>query len=126
MPENSDRIFFRGIVLFARHGVHPEEARMGQRFEIDLDCFLEMRRYSLNDDHARAVSYANIYDTVRELVEDRRFSLIEALGECIADGLFARFAALDAVRIEIRKPAAPVAGVFDTVGIELTRTRQSS
>jgi dihydroneopterin aldolase len=119
----TDRIFFRGIVLFARHGVHKEEERLGQRFEIDLDCRLDLSKAGKTDSVHDTVDYGAIYETVRYLVEDERFLLIEALAERIADHLLADFDKLESIRVEIRKPSAPVPGVFDTVGIEIHRTR---
>ena len=119
----TDRIFFRGIVLFGRHGVYKEEERLGQRFEIDLDCRLDLSKAGKTDSVHETVDYGAIYETVRHLVEDERFLLIEALAEMIADHLLADFDKLQSVRVEIRKPSAPIPGVFDTVGIEIHRAR---
>ncbi|TCT08330.1 dihydroneopterin aldolase [Tepidamorphus gemmatus] len=122
--DGGDRVFFRGIVLFARHGVKAEEERLGQRFEIDLDCHLDLAPAGSTDDVTLTIDYGEVYTLVRDIVEGERFYLIEALAERIAGGLLARFARIDDVRVEIRKPAAPVAGVFDTVGVEIIRRRQ--
>ncbi len=128
MPDRArvsgDRIFYRGIVLFARHGVKAEEEKLGQRFEIDLDCRLDLAPAGKSDDVGLTVDYGAVYTVVRETVEGERFFLIEALAERIAERLLARFAAIAEVRIEIRKPAAPVPGVFDTVGVEIVRRRK--
>lgn len=124
MPDPADRIFYRGIVLFARHGVKAEEERLGQRFEIDLDCRLDLAPAGTSDDVALTVDYGEVYAVVRETVEGERFYLIEALAERIAARLLGRFAPISEVRVEIRKPAAPVPGVFDTVGVEIVRRRK--
>ncbi|WP_436637678.1 dihydroneopterin aldolase [Microbaculum sp. FT89] len=120
----SDRIFFRGIVLFGRHGLFEEEERLGQRFEIDLDCQVDLSRPGRSDHFGDTIDYGRVYETVRAIVEDERFKLIEALAERIADSLLASFEQLEAVRVEIRKPSAPIPGVFETVGIEIHRDRK--
>lgn len=119
----ADRIFFRGIVLFARHGVRAEEERLGQRFEIDLDCRIGLAEAGHADDVRLTVDYAAVYETVRATVEGERVRLIEALAERIAGRLLERFDRIAEVRVEVRKPAAPVPGVFDTVGVEIVRNR---
>jgi 7,8-dihydroneopterin aldolase/epimerase/oxygenase len=121
----NDRIFLRGMAFFARHGVFAEEARLGQHFEIDLDCFLDMTPYSHADDAAGAVRYDHLHALVREIVVDgQRVGLIETLGERIAAAVLDRYAAIDRVRVEVRKPGAPIDGTFETVGIAIERSRQ--
>jgi 7,8-dihydroneopterin aldolase/epimerase/oxygenase len=123
MPDKSDRIFLRGIVLFGRHGVFEEEERLGQRFEVDLDCWLDLSQAGRSDHVHDTVDYGRLYETVRAIVEEERYRLIEALGERIADRLLSDFDRLRSVRVEIRKPSAPIPGVFETVGIEIHRDR---
>jgi 7,8-dihydroneopterin aldolase/epimerase/oxygenase len=118
----SDRIFFRDIAIFARHGVFSEEASLGQRFEIDADCFLDVGPYARTDNHRAAVDYGKVYATITAVAEKERYWLIEALAERLAAKLLADFP-LDAVRIEVRKPGAPVPGIFGTVGVEVTRRK---
>jgi 7,8-dihydroneopterin aldolase/epimerase/oxygenase len=121
----SDRIFFREIAVFARHGVFSEEASLGQRFEIDVDCFLDVGPYARTDNHRAAVDYGKVYATIMAVAERERFWLIEALAERIAGRLLDEFP-LDRVRVEVRKPGAPVPGIFGTVGVEVTRHREGS
>jgi dihydroneopterin aldolase len=121
----TDRIFLRGIVLFGRHGLIPEEAVLGQRFEVDLDCFLDLSAAGRADRIGATLDYAAVYETVRHTVETERFGLLEALAERIADRLFGEFPPLSKVRVEVRKPGAPIQGTFDTVGVEIMRTREA-
>lgn len=118
----SDRIFFRDIAIFARHGVFSEEASLGQRFEIDVDCFLDLSAYALTDDYKQAVDYGKVYESIRQVAEKERFWLIEALAERLAMKLLDGYP-LEAVRVEVRKPGAPVPGIFGTVGVEVVRRK---
>jgi len=125
VPERSDRLFIRGIAVFARHGLHAAEAELGQRFDIDLVLELDTSEAGRTDDYSRTVCYGTVFETVRAIAENERFKLIEALGETIAERLLADFPRLTAVEIEIRKPSAPVAGIFDTIGLSIRRDRAS-
>lgn len=124
MEKTLDRIFCRGIVLFAYHGVFEEEASLGQRFEVDVDYYTDVTAYSRGDVASDAVRYDYVYETVRRTVVDgERVGLIETLAERIAAALLTDFPAIAKVRVEVRKPAAPVPGPIDTVGVEIVRTR---
>ncbi|GJE41928.1 dihydroneopterin aldolase [Methylobacterium soli] len=121
----SDRILVQRIAVFAYHGLLAEEARIGQRFYISLDCSLDLAAAGVSDDVARTVSYADLTEIVVEIATQRRFALIEALAEAIAESCLARFSRLHAVTVRVDKPSAPVPAVIDGVSIEITR-RQAS
>ncbi len=75
------------------------------------------------DGYSRTVWYGSVDQSVRDIAENQRFKLIEALGEAIAERVLDDYPLLDAVEIEIRKPSAPVAGIFDTIGLSIRRVR---
>jgi dihydroneopterin aldolase len=118
----SDRILIEGIVVQGTHGVHPEEQVTPQPFEIDVELALDLQPAGLTDDLERTIDYSKVFLTCREVVESTRFLLIEALGEAIAEALFAGYPA-DEVTIRIRKPAVDLGGPFRAVGIEIRRAR---
>ncbi|WP_375466223.1 dihydroneopterin aldolase [uncultured Methylobacterium sp.] len=119
----SDRIRVQRIAIFAYHGVLPEEARLGQRFYVSLNCALDLRDAGLSDDVDRTVSYADLAAMVVEIATGRRFALIEALAEAIARAILARFDTVEAVTVQVEKPSAPVVAILDGVSVEITRTR---
>ncbi|GLK80679.1 dihydroneopterin aldolase [Methylopila turkensis] len=119
----SDRIFLRGVQVHAYHGLFPEEQKLGQRFVFDVDYWLDAKPYARDDDFSGAVSYNDVFNTVVEIATTERFDLIEALAERIAGVILERYAAVNAVRVEVHKPAAPIAGVFSDVGVEIIRRR---
>jgi dihydroneopterin aldolase len=123
VSDRPDRLFIRGIAVFARHGLHAAEAELGQRFDIDLVLEFDTSEAGRTDDYSRTVCYGSVFQTVRDIAENQRFKLIEALGEAIAERVLADYPRLDAVEIEIRKPSAPVAGIFDTIGLSIRRVR---
>ncbi len=56
-----------------------------------------------------AVNYADVYATVKDLVEERDFDLIEALALNIADEILSGYE-IEEVTVRVRKPSAPIGG----------------
>ncbi len=118
-----DRIVLTDMVFQARHGVHPHEKVTAQRFEVDVELFLDLQPAGLEDDLARTLDYGHVYDTVRTIVESTTFDLIEALGEAIAHELLAEFAPLKEVEVRVRKPDVQLGGPLAYAGVQLRRRR---
>ncbi|MCC0806604.1 dihydroneopterin aldolase [Methylobacterium sp. W2] len=119
----TDRILVERIAVFAYHGLLEEEARIGQRFYISLDCRMDLRPAGLSDDMAKTVSYADLTEIVVRIATTRRFALIEALAEAIADEILDRFEGVDSIIVRVDKPSAPVPAVIDGVAISILRSR---
>ena len=120
----SDTIFVTGLLIHAHHGVMEHESKVGQRFVIDLELSLDLTEGSRSDRLADTVSYSAIVDTATEVFTRRNYRLIEAAGGNVAEAILASFPKINAVRITVRKPHAPIAAIFGDAGIILTRTRQ--
>ncbi|MGU3360965.1 dihydroneopterin aldolase [Methylobacterium sp. M6A4_1b] len=122
----SDRILVDRIAVFAFHGLLPEEARLGQRFYVSLDVRLDLGAAGRSDDVTRTVSYADLTEIVTRIATQRRFALIEALAEAIADEILDRHPSITEVRVRVDKPSAPVPAVIDGVAIEIVRHREAT
>ena len=123
MSKTKDRIILTDLAFYGYHGVMLEENKLGQRFRIDLECGIDLKRAGDNDLVEATVSYADIYDLVKAATEDTRYKLIEALAQHIVDRLFEAFTPFEWVRIRIRKPEAPIPAVAGEFAVELFRER---
>ncbi|MGZ5811280.1 MAG: dihydroneopterin aldolase [Xanthobacteraceae bacterium] len=119
----NDTIFVTGLLIHAHHGVMEHEAKVGQRFVLDLELSLDLSAGSRSDKLADTVSYSAIVDTATEVFTTRNYRLIEAAGGAVADAILCRFPQINAVRITVRKPHAPIAAIFGDAGVILTRRR---
>ena len=119
----SDRIVLKGLQVFARHGVLPEENKLGQRFALDVTAFLDLGPAGHSDDYKQTVCYDALTKLVLETVTTKRFYLIEAAAEAIAGAILSAFPPVERVAVEIRKPAAAIDAVFDHVGVVIERSR---
>ncbi|MEH2483800.1 dihydroneopterin aldolase [Nitrobacteraceae bacterium AZCC 2146] len=120
----SDTIFIKGVSIHAHHGALDHEADVGQRFVIDLELTADIAAASRSDRLADTVSYANVVATATAAFKDANYKLVERAAGAVADAVLAAFPKVSAIRITVHKPHAPIAAIFDDVGVTLTRTRK--
>jgi 7,8-dihydroneopterin aldolase/epimerase/oxygenase len=118
-----DRIRLKKIAVFAYHGLYAEEARLGQRFNISLDCAIDLSEAGKTDDLKHGVSYADLAALVQEIAVSERFHIIEALGERIAEAILAKQPRIAAIAVTVEKPAAAIAALFETLEVTILRSR---
>lgn len=119
----TDTVFVNGLVLRAYHGVMPHEGKVGQPFILDLALDIELAQAAKSDKLADTVSYDDVVATASQAFTARRCRLVEAAAGAVAEAILQRFSRVATVRVTVRKPHAPVAAVFDDVGVILVRVR---
>lgn len=121
-----DRMQLHRIELFGRHGVFEEEQRLGQRWIVDLDLQIDLRTAGESDQLEHSINYAEIYNTVKQIVEEESYQLVEALTERIAAVLLEQYALISEATVRVTKPNPPFDIHFQGVTIEMTRVRAGS
>ena len=120
----SDRLRIQNLAFHAYHGMLPEEALHGQRYEVDVELRLDLADAGRTDDLQKTVNYADVVDLVSQIATaQQRFDLVEALAEEIADRILRRWASVSSVLVRVRKPNPPVAADFAGLEIEIERHR---
>lgn len=56
-----DKLILRGLRFHGTHGVKPEEKKLGQKFVIDVDAWMDLAAAGDSDDISDTVSYTEIY-----------------------------------------------------------------
>ena len=120
-----DKILIRDLKIFAYHGVNPEEKRDGQEFVIDMDVSLDMSAACISDELDDTVSYAKIIKTVTAAFTQEKYNLLEKAAQVCVDAVFAEYDRINAVRIVLKKPHAPIKADFGFVAAELYRERKT-
>lgn len=118
-----DKIIMKGMRFFGRHGVLPQERELGQVFEVDVELSLDLGPAGLKDDMSLTVSYADVFGLVEEVVTGKPYSLIEAVAQRIAGLVLERFGLVQAVRVTVKKPLAPIQGMYEYMAAEIFRER---
>ncbi|MDS1029728.1 dihydroneopterin aldolase [Bacillota bacterium LX-D] len=118
-----DKILLQNMAFYGYHGVMPEENVLGQKFFIDVELHLNLQQPGRSDRVEDTVNYAHVYEQIKEIVEKQKFQLIEALGETIAQNILEKQTLVQEVLVRVKKPEAPIPGIFDYVAIEVNRKR---
>ena len=92
---------------YGYHGVFAEERKLGQRYYIDLEMEMDLREAGEQDVLSKTVNYAEVHETVKDIVENKSFQLIEALGEVIASSLLDTYTSIYALTVKVTKPHPP-------------------
>ena len=117
------KIVLKELVFFAQHGLLEEEAKLGQRFRLNVVVELEPSLDLAADTPDSTVNYVELYATIKEIFTEQRFNMIEAAADAIAVGILERFAKLVSVTVEVKKPSVPVDCACDYFAAEVTRCR---
>ena len=120
---NQAKIELRNLAFFARHGLMKEEAKLGQRFRIDVSVRLDPDIDLRADVSEETVNYVDLYEAVKDVFEGTRFNFIESSAAAIAEELLRRFAKAIEVTVKVKKPSVPVDCICDYFAAEVTRTR---
>uniref|UniRef100_A0A1J3IW64 7,8-dihydroneopterin aldolase n=1 Tax=Noccaea caerulescens TaxID=107243 RepID=A0A1J3IW64_NOCCA len=119
-----DKLILRGLKFYGYHGAIPEEKTLGQMFMLDIDAFMSLKKAGLSDNLSDSVSYVDIYNVAREVVEGSSRNLLEAVAELIASKSFESFPQITAIRVKLWKPNVPrIMSGIDYLGIEILRIR---
>lgn len=113
----------KNMAFFSRHGVLAEEKVLGQKFYVDAVLALDLREAGETDDMQYTTNYGEVYEIIRQVMEKESYDLIEAAAETICSDVLASCPAVKEITVTVKKPEAPVAGIFDYFAVEITRKR---
>lgn len=121
--ETLDRIRIRDLEVFANHGVLPEENALGQKFVVCADLYTDTRRAGKTDDLTDSVHYGEVSAFISLYLKKHTFKLLESAAEKLAEELLLKYQAVRRIRLEIKKPWAPIRQSLKTVSVEIIRGR---
>src|SRR5699024_6044785 len=102
-----DKIMLNNMQFYGFHGLFPEENKLGQRFHVDVVLFADLLQAGMSDDMDDSVDYGAIYETVKGVVEQKVYHLLEAVADAIANELLATYSLVNACTIRVKKPDPP-------------------
>lgn len=121
MYEKYDKIKITDLEVFANHGVFPEENTLGQKFLVSATLYTNTRRAGLSDDLTASIHYGEVSSFIDRYLREHTFNLLERTAEALAEELLLHTKGLEKIRLEIKKPWAPVKLPLKTVSVEIER-----
>ncbi|WP_156290013.1 dihydroneopterin aldolase [Oceanobacillus salinisoli] len=118
-----DKILLSNLQFYGFHGLMPEENKLGQRFQVDLELYADLEKAGKTDDMNDSIDYGEVYDIVKSIVEGKAKKLIEAVAESIAQTLLSSFEKLEACKVKVIKSDPPIPGHYDSVAVEIYREK---
>lgn len=117
-----DWIYIKDLEVFAKHGVFPEENVLGQKFLISAALGTSTREAGQKDDLTKSIHYGEVSHFISRFLKEHTFKLLEAAAEKLAEELLLKIDRLESVRLEIKKPWAPIGLPLKTVSVEIERS----
>ena len=116
-----DKIKIENLEVYACHGVFPEEKKLGQKFLVSVDLFTSTREAGNLDDLESSVHYGEVSHFITDYMKEHTFALIETVAENLARELLLHYFQLEKIRIEVKKPWAPIGLPVEYVAVEIVR-----
>ena len=116
-----DCIEIKELEVYCHHGVLKEENVLGQKFSVSIILYTDTKMAGVSDDLEQSVDYAKVSYFVKERMEEKNFKLIEAVAEYVAENVLLSFPLVQRIRVEIKKPWAPILLPLETVSVAIER-----
>lgn len=116
-----DSIRINNLEVFGHHGVFEEETKLGQKFVVSAELFMDLRQAGLSDDLTMSVHYGEVCRAINDFMKEKNYYLIEAAAEDMAKMLLTRFDKLSGLKLEIKKPWAPIGLHLEEVSVNIER-----
>lgn len=117
------KFLISNVMFYGFHGVYEYEREQGQRFYYDVELTSDTDKACETDHIDDAIDYVSVYQLVKEIAENKRFCLLEALAAHIGDEVLAEYPLVREATVRVRKPSVPIAGPIDFVQVEVTRSQ---
>lgn len=111
-------ILLENLIFYAHHGVFPQETAVGNFFVVNLKVGVDLEKSCKSDDLQDTVSYADIYENVKnEMMTPSK--LLEHAAFRIIRRLKSRYPQIDTVEIKLSKRNPPIGGQSDFASVIL-------
>ncbi|KAJ50978.1 dihydroneopterin aldolase/ 2-amino-4-hydroxy-6-hydroxymethyldihydropteridine pyrophosphokinase [Clostridium tetanomorphum DSM 665] len=118
-----DKIIVKDFEIFANHGVFGEEKVLGQKFIVSLELQVSTREAALTGDLTKSVHYGELCHKIEKEIQKESYDLIETVAEKIAEFVLIEYPLVKGVKVNLKKPWAPILRHLEYVAVEIYRKR---
>ncbi|MEW6087798.1 MAG: dihydroneopterin aldolase [bacterium] len=120
-----DKIVLKDMVFHGFHGTKDFEKEIGQKIVITIELFLDLKKSGKTDSLKNTVDYQEIYKLINNVQAGKKYNLLEALAETIADEIL-KIGVINKLYLQIKKPQVLLGGQLDYVAVEICREKAIS
>lgn len=114
-----DKISIQNLEVYAHHGVFKEEQSLGQKFLITADLFLPLYEAARTGDLDQTIHYGEVCQIITDHMIESPTPLIETVALNLCQTLFDTYPNLRGIRMEVKKPQAPIPQPLAYVSVTL-------
>ncbi|CAG7839387.1 Bifunctional folate synthesis protein [Clostridium haemolyticum] len=118
-----DKIYIEDLEVFAKHGVYKEEKKLGQKFLISVEVFIDLQQSGLTDNLNETVNYGLLCCEIEELFKKDSYDLIEKAAEQVTDNILLKYQSIQRIKLKIKKPWAPIGKSIKYAAVEVDRSK---
>ena len=100
-----DKIFLSEIKIETTVGIWEWEKRIKQTVIIDIEMSADIKKAAATDDINDTLNYKAVAKSVRKLVEESQFQLVETMAEKISELILTEHD-VDWIKVKVNKPGA--------------------
>ncbi|WP_392486497.1 2-amino-4-hydroxy-6-hydroxymethyldihydropteridine diphosphokinase [Haloimpatiens sp. FM7315] len=121
-----DKIFIKDLEVFANHGVYLEEKKLGQKFLISAEVFLDLQEAGISDNLNETVNYGQLCYEIENTFRQDTFDLIEKAAEKTAAYILLKYPLITRLKLKVKKPFAPIGKSLKYAAIEIDRSKHKA
>ncbi|GAB6124007.1 dihydroneopterin aldolase [Dysgonomonas termitidis] len=111
-------ILLENLTIYANHGVFGQETVVGNVYIINLKIGVNLEKASLTDDLDDTISYADIYEDVKnEMAIPSK--LLEHAAKRIIDRLKDKYTQIESIELRLSKRNPPIGAQLDYASVIL-------
>jgi len=112
------KIELNNLRFHAHHGIHPEEKKMGNHFEVNVRCSYEVNNEVITS-IAQTADYAAIFRIVKDEMAVPR-ELLETLAMQTVEKIHTAFPRLNNISYTISKLYPPISGLQGNISVQFS------
>ncbi len=116
-----DEIRIEDLEIYAAHGVYPEERINGQKFLVDAVLYMDTQKAGWADELELTTDYGRVCHFIEQFNKENTYRLIEAAAEHLVRALLLAFPQIERIKLELKKPNAPIGLPFGNVSVRIER-----
>jgi len=116
-----DKIIIKDLEVHGNVGVFEEEKKLGQKFLISMEICTNFTDCIKEDKIYETINYGEISSLVYNEFKSYRYNLLEKAADEICKFILAKYSRVKSVKVEIKKPWAPIKLPLAYASVETSR-----